>query len=107
MTTEAIAFYKSKLTEKGIIAVHISSRYLDLLGVLKVSALDIQLTARHLFDYSPNDPSTVSSNWVLLSKNEDIFKSQALVDLEPIPEETKAILWTDTYSALFPVVRLF
>lgn len=107
MTTEAVAFYKSKLKEKGIIAVHISSRYLNLLGVLKALAQDNQLVVKHWFDKSPADLSTVSSHWVLLSNDEDIFKASTLANLETIPEETKAILWTDTYSALFPVVRLF
>jgi len=107
MTTEAIALYETRLKEGGIIAIHISSRYLDLLGVTKALALDNDLAVRHWFDQSPADSNNVASHWVLLSNNESIFNASALANLEVIPQETKAILWTDTYSALFPVVRFF
>lgn len=107
MTTEAMTLYKSRLKEGGIIAVHISSRYLDLLGVVKALAADNDLVARHWYDRTPTEAGNIASNWVLLSNNEDIFSSSALVNLEEIPQETKAILWTDTYSALLPIVRFF
>ncbi|HMO77957.1 MAG TPA: fused MFS/spermidine synthase [Candidatus Paceibacterota bacterium] len=107
MTTEAIALYKTKLKEGGIIAIHISSRYLDLLGVTKALALDNGLVARHLYDEAPEDSTAVASRWVLFSDQENTFEKEALSSLEEIPEDAEAILWTDTYSALFPVVRFF
>jgi len=105
MTTEAISLYKTLLKPGGIIAVHISSRYLDLLPVLKALAIDNDLSGRYWFDKSPQNPRLIASNWVLLTNQPEVFLDNAFTNLAEFPEELRPLLWTDTYSALLPIVR--
>ncbi len=106
MTAEAIGEYKKLLTENGVIAIHISSRYLDLLKVAPALASANQMSIRHLYDKKPNNPLANPSNWLVLAQNEQVFSASPFSLFQPIPEE-EAILWTDTYSALLPIIKLW
>jgi 16S rRNA G966 N2-methylase RsmD len=105
LTTEAIALYSSLLTEEGIIAVHISSRYLNLLPVLKALVSDNALFAKHLLDRSPAEKTSSPSEWVLITKNKTVLEHEVFSEMKPISDDIKEIVWTDTYSALLPIVR--
>ncbi len=105
MTAEAVALYKELLTDDGIIAIHISSRYLDLSGVVSGLAIANDLAGRHHFDFT-NPQYALSSYWALLGKKEGVFDVPELVRMPPL-SDFKPIFWTDTYSALYPVVELW
>jgi 16S rRNA G966 N2-methylase RsmD len=105
LTVEAMKTYKDLLVEDGVIAVNISSRYLDLLPVLGALADTNNLSVRYLFDKKPAAYG-VSSVWVLLAKDEDIFAHETFSGLSDFSQVEKRVLWTDTYSALLPIVRM-
>ncbi len=105
LTVEAMKTYKDLLVEDGVIAVNISSRYLDLLPVLGALADTNNLSVRYLFDKKPATYG-VSSVWVLLAKDEDIFAHETFSGLSDFSQVEKRVLWTDTYSALLPIVRM-
>ena len=105
MTFEAIETYKALLAKDGILAVHISSRYLDLLPVLKALAKETGMAARHYYDKEPVSENGVPSNWVLLSPQESTLEKEVFAVMEPFGDEVKSLLWTDTYSALLPIIR--
>ncbi|MEK7509415.1 MAG: fused MFS/spermidine synthase [Patescibacteria group bacterium] len=108
ITKEAIARYVSHLKDdSGIVAMHISNRYLDLLPVLMSIAQEegLSLLNVYLEDYRRFPAS--ASHWVLLSPspetfNADIFKGAA----SPLSEK-KAIAWTDDYSELISVLDIW
>ncbi len=102
MTAEAIAEYLPLLVEDGLLAIHISSRYLQLLPVIHALAEDNQLVAYHRLDrdYSVID---VPSHWVLLARD-DIFAAEQFAGMELV-DESRPRLWTDRYSTLLPLVR--
>ena len=105
MTLEAIKTYQTLLTADGILAIHISSRYLNLLPVLTAIAKETGLPARHLFDREPESDLGAASQWVLFSPTEATFSSTAFANMETFTPELPALLWTDTYSALLPIIR--
>lgn len=105
MTLEAIETYKSLLKIDGILAVHISSRYLNLLPVLKALAGETNLAARHFYDQKPTSPLSTPSHWVLLSPQETTLQNAAFAGMETFAEDIDSLLWTDTYSALLPIIR--
>jgi 16S rRNA G966 N2-methylase RsmD len=105
LTVEAMKTYKDLLVEDGVIAVNISSRYLDLLPVLGALADTNNLSVRYLFDKKPATYG-VASVWVLLAKDEDIFAHETFSGLSDFSQVEKRVLWTDTYSALLPIVRM-
>ncbi len=105
MTFEAIETYKALLAKDGILAVHISSRYLNLLPVLKALAEETGMAARHYYDEKPTSKSSAPSNWVLLSPAESTFENEVFDVMETFSDDLKPLLWTDTYSALLPIIR--
>lgn len=105
LTTEAFAVYRKLLNDDGILAVHISSRYLDLLPVMKALAQENTLAVRHWYDEKPTAPFAFASHWVLFAKNESVFTETSLTNLNHIGADIPSVLWTDTHSALLPVVR--
>lgn len=105
LTVEAMTTYKDLLVEEGVIAVNISSRYLDLLPVLGALADTNNLSVRYLLDKKPATYG-VASVWVLLAKTETVFAYEAFNELNDFSQVEKRVLWTDTYSALLPIVRM-
>ena len=105
MTTDAVATYKSLLVPGGILAVHISSRYLDLLPVIGADVEENNMFGRYWFDKRTNDPKTLSSVWTLLANEESVFESEQFLHMNTFADEPRRVIWTDTYSALFPVIK--
>ena len=102
MTTEAIAEYLPLLVDDGLLAIHISSRYLRLLPVIQALADDNNLVAYHRYDrdFSAVD---VPSHWVLFSRSH-VFSSEYFDGMEVVAVP-RPRLWTDRYSSLLPLVR--
>jgi hypothetical protein len=103
MTAEAVAIYKQLLADDGILAIHISSRYLDLGGVASGLAEANGLVGRYHFDGAP-PTYAIASRWTLFAKHETVFSAPPLANLRPL-SDFKPRFWTDTYSALWPVVN--
>jgi 16S rRNA G966 N2-methylase RsmD len=106
MTTEAIALYKKLLKPEGILAIHISSRYLNLLPVTGAIAKDNKMAGRHWFDHKPLSDTATPSEWVLLAKDEQVFNNPIFAEMSTFGVGEDTLLWTDTYSALLPALRL-
>lgn len=102
MTTEAIGEYLALLAPDGLLAIHISSRYLRLLPVIHALAIDNELVAYHRHDQDQSSLD-VPSHWTLLAR-ENIFVDRAFANMEPV-QEAHPRLWTDRYSSLVPLVR--
>jgi hypothetical protein len=110
LTREAIALYMSRLRTGGVVAIHISNRYLDLEPVLASIADGERLPAFGNFDeeISAADASRgrTASHWVVMGRSiEDL---QGLGDtpgwhrLSPV---AGVLAWTDDYSNLFRSLR--
>ncbi|MGO8835916.1 MAG: fused MFS/spermidine synthase [Limisphaerales bacterium] len=108
LTEEAFAIYQRHMKTNGIIAVHVSTRALNLEPVV------VNL-ARH-FNYeviavenipSPDTPWILRSVWMLLSRSSEIINSPA-IRLAARPAETDSVnipLWTDDFTSLFQILR--
>ncbi|HUK16319.1 MAG TPA: fused MFS/spermidine synthase [Bryobacteraceae bacterium] len=105
LTKQAMELYFHHLRPNGILAVHISNRYLDLEPVVEEEAEATGHVAR-LVDTSDDDDTDVfGATWVLVTApapgfDEDITQSSTKIEL------TKRIrLWTDDYSNLFQILK--
>jgi spermidine synthase len=106
LTTEAMKIYKQNINKDGIIAFHISNRYLDLLPVVNKLA--------HLYKMTPilikndkNETETFSATWVLLTTNKEIIEDKKILEVksEINIEDTNFKEWTDDYVNLFSVFK--
>ena len=107
LTREAIEMYERHLAADGIIAVHISNRFLDLQPILANIAAATGLTARLVDDeVSDSNSNASSSEWVLIARNARTLASG------PIGERGQALraqpdvgVWTDGYNNLLRVMK--
>src|SRR4029450_3799756 len=96
ITREAIRLYMQELAADGILAVHISNRFLDLKPVLANIAAAEGLQIRLVSD-SPPEPAS-SSDWVLIARSPAPFAAEALAVAEPIPTAPTYSPWTDQFN---------
>jgi SAM-dependent methyltransferase len=106
ITREAMAVYKHHIKPDGVIAFHISNRYLDLTGVTKQLADDIGMQAVLVSDDPGTDSYLYRSDWVLISKNAQFTNSLIEKNVAKPLLETKTIKpWTDSFNNLFEVLK--
>jgi spermidine synthase len=98
LTREAFRCYLRHLKPGGIIAVHITNRYLDLSHLLDRVAREFGKEA-WIFG------ATTSTQWVLISDDQACLRSLASEKAASRIENTGIRLWTDQYSNLFSVLR--
>jgi spermidine synthase len=105
LTTEAMQLYFHHLRPDGILAVHISNRYLDLAPVLLGEARALGKTAR-LVDNDDDDTLDVfGATWVLLVAPPAQFDEDETKASEPLASKRTVRLWTDDYSNLFRILK--
>jgi len=103
ITREAIRLYMQQLAPGGVLAVHISNRFLDLKPVLANIAAAEGLQVRLVSDH-PAEPASMT-DWVLLAATADPFKAEALAVAEPIEPTPGFSLWTDQFNNLLDVLK--
>jgi hypothetical protein len=73
ITREALAIYLDNLADDGLLAFHISNRYLDLEPVLANLAAEVGLAGFIQYDGDSNIPGKAGSNWVILARRESVL----------------------------------
>jgi len=106
ITREAVELYARHIAPDGIVAVHISNRFLDLKPVLANIAQATGLTARLVTDSPEDDRLASSTDWVLLARNAAVLDDPLIAEhaepLEPVPGFS---LWTDQFNNLLDVLK--
>ncbi len=106
ITREAIEIYVRQIAPDGIIAIHISNRFLDLQPVLANIAQATGLQARLVSDAPDEESSTSSTDWVLLARDAAVFDTPLLADkAEPLTPRPEFSLWTDQFNNLLDVLK--
>jgi hypothetical protein len=108
LTREALALYFKHLKPNGILALHISNRYLDLAPVCAAGADYFHKEARTVNDDGEGGSYLSSSTWVLLTSAPDWFQAASFSDAEMNKTTVPAGFrpWTDDYSNIVQILRL-
>ena len=106
LTREAWALYWKHLKPDGVLAVHVSNRYLRLGPVVALGAEASGKEARMVsFDGGDIDEES-ASDWVLVTSRPGFFEQPELkttaAAIKPIPGLRP---WTDDYSNVFKILR--
>jgi len=108
LTREAIDLYFHHLKPNGILALHISNRYLDLAPVCAAGAEHFHKAA-----YTVNDDGGLasyfsSSTWVLVTADTSWFQTPQFADADIAKTKTQERFrdWTDDYSNIVQILRL-
>jgi spermidine synthase len=104
ITTEAVGVYLRHMKPLGVIAFHVSNRFLDLKPVLLAIAEKHGL--EYAFVHETSETGETTSDWVLLSKNKPLLLRPEIVEsTEPVAPQPGWRLWTDSYNNLVQVWR--
>lgn len=106
LTKEAFDTYLKRLSAiHGLLAIHISNRYVNLLPVLVRIAEHFGMELA-LIETSTKE-ETAASQWVLLTHDKEYFKAPAIAHAKSaLPKHAiKIPLWTDDYSNLFQILK--
>jgi hypothetical protein len=104
LTRECFDLYWQHLKADGILAVHISNRYLDLKPVIHGLAKDDNRSALLVqFDNVDDDPAVSASTWVLVTTNQDFIDSEE-VQKSLTELDERQLIWTDDFGSLLQVL---
>ncbi|MBV9400158.1 MAG: fused MFS/spermidine synthase [Bryobacterales bacterium] len=108
LTREALDLYFHHLKPNGILALHISNRYLDLAPVCASGAAYFHKDARTINDDGALASYFSSSTWVLVTSDPSWFLTNSFADADisktKFPANFRA--WTDDYSNIIQILRL-
>ncbi len=107
LTRESMELYLAHMKEDGVIAVHISNRYLDLEPVVENLARHFGLSFAIINDNEPENWWVYRTTWILLSRDHAFLDQPAIADFMSAPpsRENDVGLWTDDQASLFKVLR--
>ena len=127
LTREAVALYMERVPDDGIVALHISNKYVMLDVVAARIAEELNLTALVLNDgWSDEEadaikkkgdlvpPGKTQSSWVVLARKPDTlapflgdeFKTQFGRAWHPLETDPAVRVWTDDYSDVLSVMMI-
>jgi hypothetical protein len=106
LTREAVQLYLSKLSDHGVIVIHISNRYLDLQKVVGNLASDAGLFALIQQDTATIGAGKTPSTWVVMARNQaDLGTLTADPRWAVLKGDPHAKVWTDDYSSVLTVLN--
>ncbi len=108
LTREAIQLYFKHLKPEGVLALHISNRYLDLKPVCEGGAEAVGRQAWTVEDEGEDASYLSSSTWVLVTSDLSIYSGSFFKDAYSYQlSPTKGFrAWTDDYSNLFQILNV-
>ena len=105
ITSEALALYARNIKPDGVIAFHLTNRFLDLVPVVAALADAHDMQAVWIHDDGV-DVLASRSDWVLVSNNKALLENPQIADAAtPIVRRPEWRLWTDDFNNLFQVLR--
>ncbi len=106
LTEACFELYWQHLAPRGVLAVHISNRYLDLSRVVRGLAERSGRSAWRVNGAEDSERGTMMSNWVLVTDHPGMA---ALLAADPDTswpaDAAEALHWTDDFSSLFSVLK--
>lgn len=107
ITKEALAAYLRHMKPDGIVAFHVSNRFLDLVPVVGRIAKENGAHAVVVYDLGGEDDDKTQSDWVLVSRDPKALEAPQIKTAKPVaPEERPEWrTWTDDYSNLVQILK--
>jgi hypothetical protein len=107
LTREAFEIYLRQMKPEGVLAVHISNRYLDLQPVVEKLADHFKLHVVTIPDDEEPDWWIYATTWMLVTRNKEILENDRIRNVSEEPEVDRSAfpLWTDDYASLFSILK--
>ena len=109
ITREALGVYLKHVAPDGIVAFHVSNRFLNLIPVVARLAQEHGAHVVLVRDDpdEEEDPRRSRTDWVLVSRDAAALERPAIVERSPVEPEEKPDwrTWTDDYSNLIQILK--
>jgi hypothetical protein len=105
LTLEAFAQYFRHLKPAGVLAVHITNRFLDLRPVVKTAANHFGKEVRLVDSEGIPEKLVLRSRWALISSDAAFFKDPRLSSATAIADPNGFQPWKDDYSSIFSILK--
>jgi hypothetical protein len=104
LTREAFGVYLRHLAPGGVLAVHVTNRYLDLKPVVRGAAAELGLYAEHVPSFEQS--LLWSSDWMLVTRDRTLLEDE-LVRAATLPRLPGAstVVWRDDWSDLLGALK--
>jgi spermidine synthase len=105
LTSECAEIYRQHLRKGGVLAIHISNRFLNLNPVSRGMAETLGWQAVRIDNSDEYLSGVFSSTWILLTENPEFVNDSEITEAtDPWGEEEQILHWTDDYSGLWQVL---
>jgi SAM-dependent methyltransferase len=105
ITREAMGVYLKHLKPDGVIAFHVTNRFLRLAPVVKAIADEYGLHAALIVDDAETS-DLAKTDWVLVTRNAKLLAHKDIAAAtSPIDTIPRLAVWTDDYNNLFRILK--
>jgi hypothetical protein len=105
ITKEAMAVYLRHMKPDGILAFHVTNRFLQLAPVVKRIADEYKLHVALISDEA-DDNDLAKTDWILVSRNPgQLARDRIAKASSDITEIPGLRLWTDDFNNLFQILK--
>jgi spermidine synthase len=107
ITREAVALYREHLAPGGILAFHVSNKFLNLVPVVHQEAQNAGLGDVYIVSQDDDDNTgAYESDWMLMTDNSEFLAKHKVQDsTSEITSKPGLRLWTDDYNSLLPILK--
>lgn len=105
LTREAFTLYFQHLRKSGVLAVHVSNRYLDLAPVVQLAAESMGKHATLIESLGEKDHYTSLADWVLVGPPEFLEAQRIRSAAITIRARPHVRMWTDDFNNIFQVLK--
>lgn len=105
LTKECTEVYLNHLNSDGILAFHISNRFVNLVPLTRNLASELKVDG-FLFDNTKRHQGSSPSTWVLMTTNERLAGALETHDQrDDWPTDEIDVVWTDDFGAMVPLIN--
>ncbi len=106
LTRQAFALYWRHMKSDGILAVHVSNKFLNLAPVVALAAAEDGKRAMLVSVDEDDEKEIAASDWVLVSSRGGFFEQPEVKSVEQKINPIAGLrTWTDDYSNLYRILR--
>jgi hypothetical protein len=103
LTRECHQLYWEHLKPDGILAIHISNRYLDLRPVL-LDCGGVEEVKPYLFERRRTGPDVQECVWVLLTRDGGLESDHRVAAVRSTWPAGEKLVWTDNFNSVWPLI---
>jgi hypothetical protein len=105
LTREAFGLYFRHLKPQGVLAVHVSNRFLDLPPVVEASARAFGARTVKISSAEDQANAIFQATWMLVDRPGAASGTSGIPESLPADEERGVRTWTDDYSNLIEILK--